>query len=316
MNYLPFIKRSIVLSISILIFSACSDQPAPVKLVFPNKVNYESFIIANHLGFFKEGSSPIEVITVNTGINAAEALTLGNADLAAMGDGPTLMLMAQKKDVSIITRYAKGERIHRMVADTSVHTPADLIGKRIGVQVGSSTYGALMSWLENHNISADQITIVPMDPLNMPEAMKSRQLDAIAGSEPWPLNVEKLCQNSVHELDNLQNAKNHFPHVLLANNEIFSGKNEKGILSVLKALDKANEFISANPDSSVKIAAHYIGLTEMQQKACLSLLTWELGWTPTDLSSLEETGSFFLKSKKITVKPDIAKYLHLVSAVK
>ena len=313
MNYLHFIKRSTIISISVLIISACSDQPAPVKLVFPNKVNYESFIIANHLGYFKDSDSPIKVIIVNTGINAAEALTLGNADLAAMGDGPTVMLMAQKKDVSIITRYAKGERIHRMVADSSVHTPSDLVDKRIGVQVGSSTYGALMSWLENHNIAADQITIVPMDPLNMPEAMKSRQLDAIAGSEPWPLNVEKLCKNSVHELYNLQNEKNHFPHVLLANNRIFSGKSEKGILSVMKALDKANEFISANPDSSVKIAAHYIGLTESEQKTCLLRLTWELDWVSTDLSSLEETTRYFFKSKKIVEKPDITKYLHIIS---
>lgn len=316
MNYLHFIKRSILLAIAVTLFSACSEQPAPVKLVYPNKVNYESFIIANHLGYFKEGDSPVEVITVNTGINAAEALTLGNADLAAMGDGPTVMLMAQKKNVSIITRYAKGERIHRMVADTSIHVSANLLGKRIGVQVGSSTYGALMSWLENHNIPADQITIVPMDPLNMPEAMKNRQLDAIAGSEPWPLNVEKLCQNSVHELDNLQNEKNHFPHVLLANNKIFSEKSKKGILSVLKALDKANDFISANPDSSAKIASHYIGLTEKEQKECLSRLTWELDWTSSDLNSLEETASFFLKSKKIAERPDIAKYLHLMSAEK
>jgi NitT/TauT family transport system substrate-binding protein len=170
-----------------------------------------------------------------------------------------------------------------------------------------------MSWLENHNIAADQITIVPMDPLNMPEAMKSRQLDAIAGSEPWPLNVEKLCKNSVHELYNLQNEKNHFPHVLLANNRIFSGKSEKGILSVMKALDKANEFISANPDSSVKIAAHYIGLTESEQKTCLLRLTWELDWVSTDLSSLEETTRYFFKSKKIVEKPDITKYLHIIS---
>jgi ABC-type nitrate/sulfonate/bicarbonate transport system substrate-binding protein len=316
MNYLHFIKRFAVLVLAVLLFSACSDQPAPVKLVYPNKVNYESFIIANHLGYFKESDSPIEVITVNTGINAAEALTLGNADLAAMGDGPTVMLMAQKKNVAIITRYAKGERIHRMVADTSIHAPVDLLGKRIGVQVGSSTYGALMSWLENHNIPVDQITIVPMDPLNMPEAMKNRQLDAIAGSEPWPLNVEKLCQNSVHELDNLQNEKNHFPHVLLANTEIFSEESEKGILSVLKALDKANEFIATNPDSSAKIAAQSIGLTEKEQKECLSRLIWELDWTSSDLNSLEETASFFYKSKKIAEKPDIAKYLHIVSIEK
>lgn len=141
-------------------------------------------------------------------------------------------------------------------------------------------------------------------------------MDAIAGSEPWPLNVEKLCQNSVRELDNLQSEKNHFPHVLLANNKIFSGKNEKRILSVLKALDKANEFISANPDSSAKIAAHFIGLTESEQKECLSCLIWELDWTPTDLSSLEETASYFLKSKKITENPEIAKYLHIVSMEK
>ena len=309
MSFQNFIKIPFI--IAIVFFSSCKDDSSRIRLVYPNKVNYESLIIANHLGYLREAASNIDVVTVASGINAAEALSLGSADIAAMGDGPAIILMSQKKKASVVTRYAKGEKIHRLISDAHLHSPEELIGKRIGLQIGSSTHAAFLAWLSKQGINKDDITVVPMDPRNMPEAMKNKQLDAIAGSEPWALNVEKLSGGAVHEFVNLQNERNHFPHLLLANNQFITNQKFE-IKSIIRAIEKANRFIAAYPDSSAKIAAHYIGLSESEQKECMSRLSWEVGWSDSDYNSLNETTKFFRSSKRISNIPEINNYLKLI----
>ena len=173
MNFQNFIKRFLPLISLIILFVSCKNDSSKLTLVFPNKVNYETFIIAKHLGYFQKTGNDLKIITVNSGINAAEALALGSADIAAMGDGPAVILMSQDKKISVVSRYAKGERIHRLISDTAIQTAKDLSGKRIGIQIGSSTHAAFLGWIEKQGVSIDDITIIPMNPLNMPEAMKS-----------------------------------------------------------------------------------------------------------------------------------------------
>ncbi|WP_421919458.1 ABC transporter substrate-binding protein [Marinifilum sp.] len=307
MKFQNFTKTLVIILTSTLILSACSRQDQKLKLIFPKKVNYESFIIAKHLGYFGEN---VEAITVKSGINAAEAMTLGDADMAAMGDGPTVILLSKNKNTSIVTRYAKGERIHRLIAAHTIKSSSDLKGKKIGIQIGSSTHAALYAWLANKHFTSDDVELVPMNPSNMPEAMKSKQLDAIAGSEPWGLNVEKLCKDEVHELANLSNPENHSPHILVAKNKVLSSQIET-VQKVVEALKKANQFIKENPDDAAKIAAKYIGLNFTDEAKCISRLDWTLGWDKSDKNSINNTARFFLKSKKINDIPDIENRLNL-----
>ncbi len=298
--------------VSIVLFGlSCKNNSQKLVLVYPNKVNYESFIIANHFNYFNENEVFIDVKTVNSGIEAAEAFTLGDAQVAAMGDGPTVMLMGKSMDLAILTRYAEGNRIHRLVCDSALKFPKDLIAKKIGVQQGSSTHGALLSWLQNNNIALADVTIVPLDPKDMPEAMKTNQLDAVAGSEPWMLHVEKLCKNQVHEMANLENDSNNFPHTLVSKTK-FATENTEQLKQIVTALNKANEFIHQYPDSASRIAAQYIGISYEEEKICLSRLNWSCGWTEKDASSLMETARFFMKSRKIDNLPVVKTYLKII----
>jgi ABC-type nitrate/sulfonate/bicarbonate transport system substrate-binding protein len=308
MNFRNFIKKCLLCLLVGTSLISCQQESPKLKLVYPNKVNYESFIIAKHLGYFGAG---IEVITVKSGIHAAEAMTIGDADIAAMGDGPSVILLSRKKECSIITRYAKGHKIHRLISQKDIHSPLDLKGKKIGIQIGSSTHAAFYAWLKSVGISEKEIELVPMNPSNMPEAMKSRQLDAMAGSEPWGLNVEKLCRDDVHELANLSNSDSHSPHLLLVKNDAINAK-EVSINQVIEALSKVNTFIAENPEKAAEIAAHYIGLDVGDEEVCMARLKWELGWEESDLRSVLNTADFFLKSKKIKKLPAFENRLHIL----
>ncbi len=310
MNSLNFIKNSVIYSLLLLLISSCSSNDDELTLVFPNKVNYETFIIANHLGYFETEKNGIEIKTVNSGINAAEALALGNADVCAMGDGPAVVMMSKQKPVSIISRYAKGMRIHRLISKSGITTPQALKGKKIGIQMGSSTHAAFLGWLNAQGVKAEDIKVVPMQPKNMPEAMKTGQLDAIAGSEPWALNVEKLCKEEVHELANLQSKKNHFPHLLLAANSQLEQADK--IKAIIQAIDKSNAFIAQYPDSAAAISANYIGFSKEDARTCMSRLNWHQGWEASDQQSIQTTIKFFQQSNKINEQPELNRFLRIL----
>ena len=295
MNYRNFISA---LSI-ILLMVACADQPSQPKLVYPNKVNYESFIIAKHMGYL----SDFEVITVKSGINSAEAVMLGEVDLAAMGNGPAVILLSKNKHASIVTRYAKGTHIHRLITQTTIRSIDELKGKKVGVQVGSSTHAALVGYLQAYGLSEKDVELVSMLPTDMPEAMKNNYLDAIAGSEPWGVNVENLCGDKVHEIGFLSDENNQSPHVLVGKNRLLKNKPEYTQV-LLKALDNANQFINEQPEQAAEIAAQYIGLSPSDELKCLQRLKWKIGWDNDDETALKNTSNFFYKTGRIKLVPD------------
>ncbi len=308
MNYQNFTTKSICFLLSLILISSCTNKQENLRLVYPNKVNYESFILANDNNLFNAAQNKIEIQTVNSGIQAAEAFNTGNTDIIATGNGPAAIILSNNPEAVIIARYATGERMHRMIADTSIHSINDLKGKRIGVQQGSSTHATLLNWFQNNGLSKDAITLVPMQPSNMPEAMKNKQLDAIAGSEPWALNVEKLCNESVYEFSNLYDENNTQAHVLITKRSIY-GNFQNQINEIVNGLSGANQLLNSQPEESAQIISNYIGLTIEEQMICTSRLNWELGWNQSDTQSLEQTAKILFELKEIRTMPNIEEHL-------
>jgi len=308
MNYQNSTIKTIFILLEISLLISCNNSKTELRLVFANKVNYESFIIAKQKGYFNEAENNISIQTVNSGIQAAEAFTTGSADIIGTGNGPAVILMSKNSEIRILTRYATGEKMHRLIADTSIHTFAALKGKRIGIQQGSSTHAALLTWLHTNNISLDSVSLIAMEPANMPEAMKNKQLDAIAGSEPWALNVEKLCGNTVYELSNLYDKNNSQSHVLVSTAKI-SKEHKQQIEAIINGLEKANKFIKNNPKESAEIVSKSIGLTVDEQMLCTSRLNWSIGWEATDEQSLAETAKTLFQLKKISEIPKIKDFI-------
>ena len=147
-----------------------------------------------------------------------------------------------------------------------------------------------------------------MDPLNMPEAMKNKQLDAIAGSEPWPLNVVKLCNQGVHELSDLYDPRNSHSHVVITTIKTLN-EHKHQIQVILKALEKANEFLINNPLKSAEILSKHIGLSVEDQLVCTSRLKWQLGWEESDNESLAQTSKYFYQLNIIKEKPKIQEHI-------
>lgn len=290
---------------AVLVMSAPAEKgDMELRLTYSNKIDYEPLIIAQEKGFFKDEGLNVTALVVSGGIQSAEALATGSADMGAMGDAPGVTLLAKNMGAKLVARYGDGEGQHRLVGWTDIISVSDLQGKKVGVQFGSSSQGALLRLLEANGMSDDDITQVPLSPADMPNAVKTRQVDAIIGSEPWPNNVENANGADVHEIANSSGLGSTYPLVLMVTQKLNDEKPE-AVTAALKAIDRAIEYMDSNYDDAIALCAGKIGISAEDEKKCLTTVSYGLGLNETDVGSMRSVGEFLVSSGKITALPDI-----------
>lgn len=273
-----------------------------VKIAFSEKCNYEALIIADELGMLEEAGFRSKIVT--GGILAAEALVTGSADMAVMGDGPAVQVITKDNGAMIVARFCGAEGMHRFIANTSIEAPKDLEGKKVGLQQSSSTHGAFLRWAEAEGVDISKVNIVNMNPMEIPMAMKSGELDAMAGSEPWAIKTEKLCGNDVYEIGNSSGQDSTFPIVLLASQRIIQN-NPDAVREMVKILERSNQYINENWNDAMAICASRTGLSDDEQNRCSSLQFFEVGFNETDEKSIRVAAEMLLEFNMILAVPDV-----------
>lgn len=292
-----------------LILINSDDDPMGLRVTYSNKVDYEPLIIASDLGFFEDEGVNVDLLIVKGGIESAEAMLTGSADLGAMGEGPTVTLMSKDPTARLLARYGGGEGQHRMIASKDIADVTDLVGKKVGVQFGSTTHGALLRLLEKEGVDPSMVELVPLKPSEMPDAMyigsKNGGVDAMMGSEPWPTNVETKCGDKVHEIADSSGLGSNFPLTLIATEKIVKEKPE-AVAAFMRAIDRAIDHIHENYTDAAEICAKYTGLSPANQQKCMDSLFYDMDITREDIENLNSTAQFLLENKKIEAAPNIA----------
>jgi len=287
-----------------------NEDEMGLTVAYSEKMNYETLMVANDKGFFEDAGLNVTAAMVTGGIQAAEAIVTGSADVAAMGDAPAVQLITKGIGAKIIGRIAGAEGMHRIISDANITEPGDLEGKRVGMQQSSSSHGAFLQWCDANDVNTDDVTFVYLNPSYLAEAMYSGEIDAMVGSEPWAINTENLCGDRVHELGNSSGLGSSFPIVLVASQKALAEKGE-ALTRLLEALDRANRYINDDWEEAMVICASHTGLSVEDQSKGSGLQFFDLGFNSTDVQSMTMTAMGLLDFGKITAVPVIMDHVDL-----
>ncbi|WP_172683745.1 ABC transporter substrate-binding protein [Desulfosarcina cetonica] len=209
----------------------------PVRLAYGRKIHYAPQILAVELGYFKNAGVKIDFKILLAGSQNAEALITGAVDVAVMGDVPALMAVTSGSPVYIVASYGGGENMHSIVVRSGITLTSaiDWVGKRIAVQHGSSTHGALLLYLHKYGVDPDRVRIIPLRPVDMPDAMSTGQIDAAAGSKPWPGNILRRVPGA-YTLATLSGLGNNYPLMMLVNRKMVESRPDV-VIAMLRATD-------------------------------------------------------------------------------
>lgn len=146
----------------------------------------DAFLLADALGEF-EGLTLERVGDITGGPQALQALISKQTDIGGSAFyGAIAQLVGTGAPIkAVVPFYGSNEKSNSKIValkESGITTAKDLIGKKVAVNtLGANNEAVLDTWFDQEGLTdeeQDQITLVPLPPLNTPEALGKGQVDA------------------------------------------------------------------------------------------------------------------------------------------
>jgi sulfonate transport system substrate-binding protein len=198
-------RRLALLSLVLLLFvSACGQanpaapsagQPTVVRVgYFPN-ITHSQALIGLARGDFQHAlgeAVTIQATSFNAGPSAIEALFAGEIDLAYIGPNPAINGYVQSSGnaLRIVAGATSGGAALVVRPDASIHSPADLAGKRLATpQLGNTQDVALRSYLIKNGLNTTEnggtVEVIPTQNSQILDLFRQGQIQGAWVPEPW-----------------------------------------------------------------------------------------------------------------------------------
>lgn len=238
--------------------SASADHgDITVQLSWIKNAEFAGEFFADSKGYYTDAG--FGTVTLNAGPGATESIVLsGGADFGLSNAVSVGQVVAEEgAPLKIVgTTFQKNPFTILSLADGGdIATPADLVGKRIGVQAGpnEALFDALLAVNE---IDPSQVTKVPVE--YDPSPLVNGEVD---GFLAYVTNESIIVESQGHEVTNLLFADNGLPFVaesVVTTDEMIANEPEK-VKAFLEAEIRGWKDAVADPEAGARLAVEEYG---------------------------------------------------------
>lgn len=224
--------------------SQAASQPTRVAIAYPNPTpRVTPLWVAQDLDFFGKYGLRAQVVLVRNNQMLSAGLTAGDIDIGYTGGTTVLGAAAAGVELKMVAGFVSRGPCF-LVARPDIKKPADLAGKRLGVQsIGGTVWMYAMLALEQLRLDATRDRIQMMivgDQALLARALESHVVDAIVlTSRAYSLALKQKGFNVLAEV---------FPAMSstgIVTKKSFLEKNPETLTSIMKALIEAEYYILA-----------------------------------------------------------------------
>jgi ABC-type nitrate/sulfonate/bicarbonate transport system substrate-binding protein len=269
-------------------------------------------LIAENLGYFKDEGIEVEIKEYPSGRTAlADMISKKNLDVVTCAQTPVMYNSFSNDSYSILAGMAcsyEAGSIMLARKDKGINTALDLKGRRIGTPVGSTGHFFLNLFLMYHGLKISDVEIVDFDAPDLPKALADGVVDAIAVWQPQIFNAQKLLGSKAIILQNKNIYRVDF---YLVSDKDFLRQNADALKGLLKAIDKAEDFIMKNREQSVSIVANRLKMDREITAAIWDQYQFRIFLDQAILTDLEAEGRWAMENKYANVKtlPDYSRFI-------
>ena len=300
---------------------------APVEIVklnvayMPNYASLWSVLTAIDKGYFAEEGLEITLWEFADGPSEIAAMEGGSIDLAYIGHGAHKLCINGRAQIFLPSSVHATDRIIVLPSAgiNSAEEIANLKGKKVAYNAGSSSETALQGALKVAGLTMDDITAMEMGAENLTTAMLSGSLDACACWSPNSLKIMEEMEGATKLADNVMFSDN---SVSLASWIVLDGyasENADNILAFTKALYKAMDYAA---DANYEEVAGYVAAQTKTDEAGVYAQRGDADWlTGAEVASGAADGTVenyykvqqanFLASGAVTEEVPVADYVML-----
>ena len=214
----------------------------------------EAARVAAEMQYFEEelaacGYYPEYIGFDGAGPAVNEAMISGDLDVAIYGDMPGLVLASKFDGVTYIAMDNSAVQQAIVVQkDSGITTAEDLVGKKVIAETGTTCQKFLISYLETAGLGESDIEEISATTANAQVEFAAGEVDAVVlpCMAAYRLVDEQDCGEILAVAGNEESLQSQY--VVSARNEFLEENHEAGV-AIVKALIRAQEYASENPDA-------------------------------------------------------------------
>jgi NitT/TauT family transport system substrate-binding protein len=251
-----------VTSVSFAAQQAIADdlpvEPGVFKLAISPWLGYGMWYIAQEKGFFKaNGLEGVELINFVEDKDMGAAVAAGQVD----GDNESIQQLLAKvragipvKGVLLLDASTKADAI---LANSAIKTVADLKGKQVAFERGSTSDLLLNYVLQKNGMTIDDVNVLPMPAANAGTAIISGTVPAAVTYEPY-ISAAVAADKTIKVLAEAGEAPGLISDVLAVPEETLKKKPGQ-VQAMMKSWDQALEYYRAHTEEGRAIIAKGVG---------------------------------------------------------
>lgn len=196
--------------------------------------------IAEEFGFFEKNGVEVVFKEYNLGLEAAQALLRGEADIATAADFVLVSYYSDNPDLRTLASIAQSNTDEILARrDRGIRVPKDIKGKKIGVTPKTKGEFFLGRFLTYNGLVLQDVQTVPLSPKEIVEAISSGSIDAASVWEPNVYEAKKRMGDGLISWPGQSGQE--FFYLCLAKEKWIQTHSE-AVHAFLKALVEAEEF--------------------------------------------------------------------------
>lgn len=313
--------RFVLPLLTLTLLGAAHAQTKELRLgVFPN-VTHAAGLVAINKGLIQKelgGGVKLVVKEFANGSQVNEAYAAGAIDAAYVGPGPAMNAFMRGVPVQVYAGAANAGAVLVARKDSGVRNVKGLAGKKVAVPTRGSTQDISLRHLlhENGLKASDEggnVTIVPIDPANMPAAFASKQVDAALVQEPWGAVMETQGAKLIANEKAIWNGGDYTTTVLTVNPK-YAQQNPDAVKALLRGHLAAISYIQKSNAGAQKAIADQIytftgkrpNSAELFRALARTRVTWDI-----NLKTLGEYAQLNKEAGFARDVPDLNKFVDL-----
>ncbi len=158
-------------------------KAAPLRVAYSDWPGWTAFEVGIQKGWFKEAGIDVEFSWFDY-LPSMEAFSAGKVDAVMVTNGDALVTGANggKSKMILLTDYSNGN--DKVIAKPGIKSLKDLKGKKIGLELTLVEHLLLLQGLQKAGLKQSDVTLVNFKTNEVPQALASKQVDAVAAWYP------------------------------------------------------------------------------------------------------------------------------------
>lgn len=259
--------------------------------------------------FERHGLDP-SWIRFESGGAMVQAIAAGDIDFASASEIPGIRPRLLGGKYVIVAQGATAPRYTGIYARTAIRTPKDLVGKRVGITMGTISEWYLGMYAERYGVPLDKVQKLNVAPPEWLAALNRGDIDAFAGWEHFFSKADEILPKGTGHLLHSGDVDHLYSQPMYYYmSEALA--NTPAAARVMKALLEVEQAMQTQRQRAAELSARVASIDTPTSRKIVDMVSYRIGFDDRSLDSMRAAASYLLGKKLIDREPDWATFVNL-----